>query len=229
MILRRAALLAAISAGCNALYALGTWLPHIVRGQIPLRLAFLIPPVGLLCFWFSLGVFFGFLFAEGSRRMGSSARAKAALAATVLMSITIVCVAWETGNIISTCRAPNAHCAFSVPVAVLQSVLFNVLASVGWAVFFVAFAEKVHVFRGNVVPKLAVLLAIWHIADEWFVFTGPGSPLALVNIVSDGLDLCTTIALVIFAVVLYRKWDSHKPIHDTILGGMLQLNPKQDP
>lgn len=227
MNLRSAALLVAVGAGCNFLYGLASVVPFVVRGQIPLRLASLFAPIGFLCFLLAQAIFFAFLFAEGSRRAGNHARATAALAAAVLVLIQAACAVWGIGSIISTCAAPDAHCNFSVPVAVAESTLFGFLACVGWAVFYASFAERVQAFRSNAIPKLAVLLAIIDIVNVILIFLAPGAPMTPGIIVQEGISFCTEIALLVFAVVLYRRWDSRKPVHDIILEGTPERNPRQ--
>ncbi len=127
------------------------------------------------------------------------------------------------------CAAPNVRCNFSVPVMVARAILFGLLADVGWAVFFAAFAEEVQALRGNAIPKLAVMLAIIDIVDMMLNFLTPGAPMTLGIAAGEAISLGTEVAFLVFAVVLYGRWDSRKAIHDIILEGPPELNPRQKP
>lgn len=134
------------------------------------------------------------------------------------MFVQVICGLYDIGNIITTCRTATVTCAFSVPTAVIDWFLFGFLSSVAWMILFLAFTEKLSAFRAKMIPMLAGLVAILDIASAIHALVAPDSSRAhWYSVLDYSVWIYTAIALAIFALVLYRKWDSHKPIHDVVL------------
>lgn len=134
------------------------------------------------------------------------------------MFVQVICGLYDIGNIITTCRTATVTCAFSVPTAVIDWFLFGFLSSVAWMILFLAFTEKLSAFRAKMIPMLAGLVAILDTASAIHALVAPDSSRAhWYSVLDYSVWIYTAIALAIFALVLYRKWDSHKPIHDVVL------------
>ena len=226
MTIRWAALLAAFGATFYALYSLSIEIYLLLTKGLTVQFA----PVGVLSARIAMALFFVCVYAEASKLTSSIRRGTVALAATLLMLVQVVCLGFELQQLVALRHAmmvPGAHMTMapgteSLAVGITKLLLFAVLGGIGWALLFLAFAEKPIAFLRRMTPSLAVFLAALQALTVFVAFVFPAGPsrprLSLPAPLSIGVSLYTSISVIIFLVVLWRAWDSRSPVHEIVLG-----------
>ncbi len=220
MNIRRATLLVTVGVGLALfqivyLLSVGLYVHATYRNPVTL-----LPSLGVLAADIAAALFFFFLYGEASKLTGAEARARAAMASAVLMSLSVIDQGWQIGNTISLSRVPHVSFNFSVPVE-LAFQLFFVIGSIGWTVLFLAFASKSRAFLSGMIPKLAGFLAVVLViaiiesyVPRQGVSHGHGS--FLFDLWRMVLSLYSSISLIVFFVVLRREWDSRLPVNENV-------------
>ncbi len=161
-------------------------------------------------------LFFFCLYAEGSGRIGSEARAKAAMVSSSLM------VLYVAGRILSfglyalaLWTTPN----FNLDRGDLANQIFYLVWNSFWVAFLIAFATKRETATSRAIPRVAGVLAAFTLCVA--VWTSVQlhthhDPLGLA-LRNYAVFLLGCVTQLLFLVVVWRRWRQDMPIHENVV------------
>lgn len=216
MSIRKASLFVAIGLGLGLFRHVYSFSTNVYLHGIR-SLDSILPAIGLLAAGIAATLFFVFLYREASRLTVANTRVQVATASALLMFVQVICAGWEVTQIMSASMLPNAS------VVLVKQILFGLVLSIGWTMLFLAFAERPTVPLRSMVPSLAGFVAVMSVLSTVAAYLFPASahhlhassPIVLSNVV---LSLYTTVSLLVFFIVVWRKWDSRMPVHEIVVG-----------
>jgi len=164
----------------------------------------------------ALSLFFFCLYAEGSGKIGSEARAKAAIVSSSLMVLYVARGIFSLGPYaLALWTTPNLNLDRSV----LANQLFYLICDSFWAVLLIAFAAKRGTTASRAIPKVAGVLAAFTLFTA--VWTSvqlhtshDPSGLASRNY---AVFLLGWVTQLLFLVVIWRRWRPDLPIHENVV------------